>query len=74
MRALVAQSGLTLFVTPWTIACQARLLCPWDFPGKNTEVGYHLLLPGIFLTQGLNPCLLHWQVYSLPPSHRGSPR
>ena len=22
-----------------------RLLCPWDFPGKGTEVGSHFLLP-----------------------------
>ena len=29
-----------------------RLLCPWDFPGKSTGVGYHFLLQGIFLTQG----------------------
>ena len=28
---------------------------------------------GIFLDQGLNPCLLHWQVDSLPLSHQGSP-
>ena len=28
-----------------------RLLCPWDSPGKNTGVGCHALLPGIFLTQ-----------------------
>ena len=31
---------------------------------------------GIFLTQGLNPCLLrllHWQVDSLPLSHLQSP-
>ena len=26
----------------------ARLLCPWDFPGKNTEVGCHFLFRGIF--------------------------
>ena len=32
--------------TQWTIACQALLLCPWDFPGKNTEVGCHFLLQG----------------------------
>ena len=51
----------------------ARLLCSWDFPGKNTEVGYHFLLPGIFLTQGSNPHLLHWQPDSLPLSHKGSP-
>ena len=28
---------------------------------------------GIFLDQGSNPCLLHWQVDSLPLSHQGSP-
>ena len=28
----------------------------------------------IFPDQGLNPCLLHWQVDSLPLSHEGSPR
>ena len=37
----------------------ARLLCPWDFPGKNTGVGGHSLLQGIFQTQGLNRGLLH---------------
>ena len=30
----------------------ARLLCPRDFPGKNTAVCFHFLLQGIFLTQG----------------------
>ena len=44
----------------------ARLLCPWDFPGKNTGVGCHTFLQGIFLTQGSNPQLLHWQAGSLP--------
>ena len=47
----------------------ARLLCPWGSPGKNTGVGCHAFLQGIFLTQGLNPSLLqflHWQVGSLP--------
>ena len=37
----------------------ARLLCPWNSPGKNTGVGCHDLLQKIFLTQGLNPGLLH---------------
>ena len=37
----------------------ARLLCLWDFPGKNAGVGGHFLLQGIFLTQGSNPDLLH---------------
>ena len=31
----------------------ARLLCPWDSPGKNTGMGSHFLLQGIFPTQGL---------------------
>ncbi|CAI9159657.1 unnamed protein product [Rangifer tarandus platyrhynchus] len=30
----------------------ARLLCPWDFPGKNTGGGSHAILLGIFPTQG----------------------
>ena len=31
-----------------------RLLCPWNFPGKNIGVGYHFLLQGIFPTQEMN--------------------
>ena len=34
------------------------LLCPWDFSGKNTGVGCHALLQGIFPTQGWNLDLL----------------
>ena len=30
-----------------------RLLCPWNFPGENIEVGCHFFLQGIFLTWGL---------------------
>ena len=44
-----------------------------DSPGKNTGVGCYVLLQGIFLTQGLNSCLLRWQVDSLLLSHLGSP-
>ena len=43
--------------------------CPWDFPGKNTGVGCHSHLQGIFLTQGVNTRLLSlllWQSGSLP--------
>ena len=35
------------------------LLCPWNFPVKNTGLGCHFLLRGIFPTQRLNPGLLH---------------
>ena len=63
-----------LSVTPWTVAHQA--LRPWDFPGRNIGVGCHSLPQRVFLTQGLNPRLLHllcWQVDSLPQSRLGSP-
>ena len=45
-----------------------------DSPGKNTGVGCHALLQGIFPTQGSNPGLPHCRhvVYHL--SHQGSPR
>ena len=51
----------------------ARLLCPWDSPGKSTGVGCHALLHGIFPTQGSNLSLLHcrWILYCL--SHQGRP-
>ena len=50
-----------------------RVLCPWDFPGKNTESGCHFHLQGTFPTQGLNPHPLHWQADSLLQSHQESP-
>ena len=55
------------FATPWTVA--PRLLCPWDFPGKNTGVGCHFLLQGIFPTRGSNPGLLHCRqiLYHISP-------
>ena len=37
----------------------ARLLCPRNSPGKNTGVGGHHLLQGIYPTQGSNLGLLH---------------
>ena len=57
--------------------CQpTRVVCPGNFSGKNSEVGCHFLLQGIFLTQGLKLCLLHflhWLVDSLQLCHLGSP-
>ena len=53
-----------------------RLLCPWDYPGKNTGSGLAFPSWGIFPTQGSNPhllCLLHWLADSLPLSHWGIP-
>ena len=54
----------------------ARLHCPWDSSDKNTGVGCHFLLQGIFPTQGPNPhtlCLLHWQVGCLSLAPPGKP-
>ena len=73
-RACACTQACLTLGDPWTVA--ARLLCPWDFPGKNTGVVCHFLLQGIFLTQGLNLsllCLLHWQLDSLPPIPSGKP-
>ena len=53
--------------TPWTVAC------PWDFPGKNSEVVCHFLLQGIFLIQGLNLHLLYWQAGSFITAPPGKP-
>ena len=39
----------------------ARLLCPWNFSGKNTGMDCHFLLLEIFSTQLSNPGLLHKQ-------------
>ena len=64
-------SCVQLFATPWTVAYQAPP--PWDSPGKNTGMGSHALLQGIFPTQGTNPGFPHcrWILYHL--SHEGSP-
>ena len=44
-----------------------------DSPGKNTGVGSHALLQGIFPNQGLNPGLLHCRQILYHLSHQGSP-
>ena len=45
-----------------------------DSPGKNTGVGCHALLQGIFPTQGLSPGVLHCRRILYWLSHQGSPR
>jgi len=45
-----------------------------DSPGKNTGVGYHALLQGIFPTQGSNPGLPHCRRILYCLSHQGFPR
>ena len=43
----------------WTVQ-PTSFLCPWDSLGKSTRVSCCALLQIILLTQGSNPCLLHW--------------
>ena len=59
------------FMTPWTVAHKAPL--SWNSPGKNTGVGCHALIQGIFPTQGSNPCLPHcrWILYRLSHEANG---
>ena len=59
-------------MTPWIVVHQPPL--SMDFLGKNTGVGCHFLLQGIFLTQGQNQCLLllHWRAGSLLQAPGGS--
>ena len=45
-----------------------------DSLGKNTGVGCHALLQGIFPTQGLSPSLPHCRQILCWLSHQGSPR
>ena len=58
--------------TLWTVACQAPLSVGFSRQ-ECTRVGVPFPYPGIFPTQGWNPCLLHWQVDSLPLRHQRSP-
>ena len=52
----------------WSASCRP----PTDFPGKNTGVGSHFLLQGIFPAQGSNPGLLHCRQILYWLSYQGS--
>ena len=67
MQALSLFSCVQLLATLWTAAHQAPL--SRNSPGKNTGVGCHVLLQGIFPTQGSNPHLLHCRQILYPLSH-----
>ena len=70
--AVLCRSVMSDSATPRTVAHQAPL--SMGSPGKDTGVGCHSLLQGIFLTLGSNPGLPHcrWLLYHL--SHQGSPQ
>ena len=71
---ILSHSVVSLSLWPYGLQ-PTRLLCPWNFPGKNTGVLCYFLLQGVFPTQGLNPLLLHlyWQADSLILSQPGKP-
>ena len=76
VRAKLLQLCPTL-CDPTDYSSPTRLLYPWDSPGKNTGVGCHALVQGIFPTQGSNLrllYLLHWQAGSLPLAPPGKLR
>ena len=50
-RTVMSDSVIPMYSPPGPLSM--------DSPGKSTGVGCHSLLQGIFLTQGLNPGLLH---------------
>jgi len=64
-------------VTPWTVDCQALLAISrqesGDSPGKNTAVGCHSCLQGIFPIQESNSGLLHCKQILYNLSHQRSP-
>ena len=64
-RSVVSDS-----VTPWTLVLQAPL--SMGFSNKNTGVGCHFLLRGVFPTQGSNPALLSGREVLYHLSHWGS--
>ena len=75
MRAKSFQSCPTL-CDPMDCSSPGSLLCPWGSLDKDTEMGCHALLQGIFPTQASNPGvlrLLHWQVGSLSLAPPGKP-
>ena len=66
---------------PHQLLCVCSVMSDSETPGCSVHGIFQtrilewvsFLLQGSFLTQGLNLCLLHWRVDSLPLSHWGSP-
>ena len=63
-------SPVQFLVTSYTVTHQASL--SMGFPRQEYGSGFCFLLQGIFVTQGSNTHLLHWQADALPLNHQGS--
>ena len=76
LYCLISMKKMKVLVTPSCPTVRphrlqpTRLLCPWNSPGKNTGVGSHSLLQGIFPIQGLNPGLLCFRQIVYHLSHQ----
>ena len=87
LRSVVSLLLLLIFLMGWMCLVTRLCLTLWDpmdyippgssvhgdSPGKNTGVGGHALLQGIFQTQRLNPGLLHCRYILYHLSHWGNP-
>ena len=71
MSYLVRRLGKEVYVCAKLLQSCQTVYDPVDYspPGKNSRVGFHALLKGIFLTQGLNTgplCPLHCRRFFTP--------
>ena len=73
IKEKISHSAVSNSLTPHGLQ-PTRPLHPWNFPGKNTRVGYHSLLKGIFPTKGSNTGLLHCRQILYHLGHQGSPK
>ena len=69
----VARKKVSVSCSVVSSSLPARVLCPWDFPGKNIGVDCHIFLQGIFPTQELNSGLLHRMQILYCLSHQRNP-
>ena len=69
------QAGNVFIIQSCLTLCNSMdgILCPWNSPGKNTGVGCHSLLQGVFLTQGSNSGFPHCRQILYCLSHQRSP-
>ena len=69
------QSTFSRALSLQQLQCKGSLLAPELYSTGSVVVALGLTISaacGIFLDQGSNLCLLHWQVDSLPLRHQGS--
>ena len=64
-------SCVWVFMTPWTVACQAPL--SMEYSRQEYWSGQRFPSPGIFPAQGMNPGLPHWRQILYHLSRHGSP-